>query len=131
MKIINHGKWSIYVPEHPHPQAPPNTAYAKNSKNEDWYYYILPDSYKFQKGSVVATVIENYGGLAVGAAVYEADRLFPDNGYIIEIIGYRGNNPQKEFGSKYFNFDDLTFSKETVTQRVIREVKEAEQTEKS
>lgn len=127
MKIINHGKWSVYTPAKPHPQAPLNAVYARNEKGEDWYHYIDPKNSKFHTSSVIATITENYGGSTIGAAVYEPDRLFPDNGYIIEIMGYRGNNPQKDLGSKYFDLDSLTISEETVFDRVKKLAEEAEQ----
>ena len=127
MKIINHGKWSVYTPAKPNPQAPLNAVYARNGKGEDWYYYIDPKNGKFHTSSVIATITENYGGSTIGAAVYEPDRLFPDNGHIIEIMGYRGNNPQKDLGSRYFDLDSLTISEETIFDRVKKLVEETEQ----
>ncbi len=126
MKILYHGKWSVYKPASRNPNAPPNTVYARReSDGMDWYNFIH-DNHPFKKGSVIVTLVNTDMGLVIGAAVYEADRLFPDYGHIIEIEGYTGKNPQKDFGNKFFDLEELTVSSDTVNERIIRLYKETD-----
>lgn len=118
MVVIDHGKWEIYTPDKGHPNAPPKTMYARRvSDGADWYPFVHANN-KFKKGSVIATVLPAPMGLTIGAAVYEADRLFPGGGYLIEIQGYTGDNPQRDFGCHFYDPETNTISEDTEVERI-------------
>lgn len=117
MKVVLHGNWVLYAPKEPNPNAVPNTLYAKRVEDGvDWYEFVHPGD-KFKDGSVVATV---HNGV-VGAAVYEADRLFPEGALLIEIQDYEGGSPQMELGGHFFDVNELTFSKDTQSERLVKQ----------
>lgn len=117
MEVTHHGEWELYRPTTPHPHAMANTMYARRkSDGTDWYDFVHPND-KFAKGSVIATIVKTELGLMIGAAVYEGDRLFPES-HLIEIQGYEGNNPQKSFGSHFYDPVTNTISEDTELQRL-------------
>lgn len=110
MHVITHGTWSRYSPAALPKGAPSNTIFCRSdSDGADWYEYRRTN---FNADSVKLNAYyrEEAGGLVVGAAVYEADRLFPDNQTVLEVTGYTGNDPQADFGNKLYNPADATFS---------------------
>lgn len=107
MNVINHGKWERHKPKKGHPDAPPNTMYARNDKGDDWYDYIRGEHFK--EGSVKIACAFMGDLWVVGPAVYEADRLFPANQMVLEITDYEGDDPQRDFGGKSYNADSNEF----------------------
>lgn len=43
------------------------------------------------------------GSLVVGPAVHDATKLFPANQYLLEIVGFDGEDPQTHFGGKLYD----------------------------
>lgn len=106
MNIKDHGRWAAYRPD-PRPEGlPASVLFARReSDGKDWYEYIREEG-AFQEGSIKLTVFD---GDVVGAAVFEADRLWPGYGQrVLEIIGITSADPQKEFGNKLY--DQVTSS---------------------
>lgn len=101
MKIVNHGKWSMYTPENPHPHAPANTLYSRNEAGEDWYSFKNKGPLK--KDSVKAMAYEQDGKLVIGVATKDQSRLFPGNGTLIEIIDPPKGNPLDNFAGKVYD----------------------------
>lgn len=105
MNIRSHGAWELYRPDRPPPGAPANTLFARRNDGSDWYDYIR-DGDHFWPTSVKMTVIDG----VVGAAAFEADRLFPAGATVLEVSGAQVFDPQAAFGGKLYDTQTRTFS---------------------
>jgi hypothetical protein len=134
MNIISHGNWVRYTPTTVPATFPPGVMFAKRaSDNLDWYGYVKPDQKisipmpvvdvdgnplpkapappsRFQPGSVKATVHLRDTLHIVSTALYDSTMLFPDGAEVIEITGYTGSDPFKDFGGKVYNQAAGTFT---------------------
>lgn len=105
MKIINHGKWLQYFPNPKLRGAPPDAIFARRDGDGiDWYDYSK-NSYNFEKDSIKASCYFREPELAfVISPVYQdITRIFPVDRYVIEIVGYIGNNPEKDIVGKVYD----------------------------
>jgi hypothetical protein len=137
MEIIDHGVWVQYQPVKPAKYAPHNTIYARREADStDWYDYVRPDFLRmqppppptyhpttgellpvppippsnFKSGSVVCNIFRQRDQSIVGAATYDPTAVHSINQRVIEIVGYTGSDPQKDFGGKVYDHATGTFS---------------------
>lgn len=90
MKIINHGKWSLYTPDPWPGELPQNVVFAKRDEDAmDWYQYIN-DASNFEKGSLFA--VAHYRDFekahVLGMITNDVTGLFPRGHYMVEIVDY-------------------------------------------
>jgi hypothetical protein len=140
MNIIDHGVWIKYKPATLPFGVPANSLFAKRtSDGVDWYDYVRPHfemmqppkpkifhpetgeemaqnkktlTPNFKPGSVMCNVYwhPDLKQNIVATAVYDPTLLFPADQQVIEIVGYQGNDPHKDFGGKVYDKDAATFS---------------------
>ncbi|WFU52320.1 hypothetical protein QA639_21680 [Bradyrhizobium pachyrhizi] len=112
MNIINHGTWTKYDPD-PYPaDLPPGILFAKSDETgRDWYDALYGETPLFAADSVKITATkEADGSWRLQAANVDATKVFPLSQLLIEVIGYTGTNPQKDFGQKRFDATASTIS---------------------
>lgn len=104
MKIKDHGKWVVYTPRNPvFPDVLADIMYAKReSDGVDWYVYS-DFGKKFDKSTVKVTCYPMDGQWIVGAATFDGTAIFPGGLMVLEVIGYKGGNPQSHFGGKIYD----------------------------
>lgn len=99
--ITNHGTWSRYVPEKPHPHAPANTMYCRrDGDGVDWY--------EFQKTLDPDTVKCTVRDCVVQAVYRDASFLFPQECMLIEIDDRETEKPYKKYRQLYYDADTNT-----------------------
>lgn len=132
MEIIDHGVWIRYQPVKPQAGAPHGAIYARREADSvDWYDYVRPNfllmqpakppTYhpttgeqlvedpppepNFKPGSVVCNIYHHphFNRSIVGAATYDPTAVHSINQRVIEIVGYEGDDPQKDFGGKTYD----------------------------
>jgi len=108
MKIINHGEWTRYTPSVPNPNAPANTIYVRRSSDGvDWYHFVQGG---FQEDTVKMMCSFQSDEWIVDSAVFDGDRLFPAERMVLEIEGYSGTDPAKDFNGKAYGSKTKTFN---------------------
>jgi hypothetical protein len=139
MTIKDHGTWSLYTKPAPPPPLPPcspddkeelerrsklppnivehvvpaNAAHARRADGKDWYDYL--DEAPFGRGGVVLMID---GDIVVGTA-RDGSRIFPDNVTIIEITGYRGDDPDADFLNTRYDARRQTFEDVPLNRRAV------------
>lgn len=104
-QIMSHGKWTPYVPEKWPEWAPLGALFCRReSDGVDWYEYVR-DEKSFTADSVKFTALQQDDGWVIGAAVRDATRIYPVNQIVLEVIDYRGGDPQEELGGRLFDID--------------------------
>jgi len=85
--IIDHGTWVTYKPERLPSNAPPNTLFARReSDGMDWYVY-LHSGKNFKKDTVKHVLdTKSDGTVVIRVSHVEADRIFPADCRLIEIV---------------------------------------------
>lgn len=111
MRIIRHGKWSLYKPSEPPPGAPPNALFARREGDDvDWYDYVNSgENFGTDTVKLMAIHRDYAGGYVVGPAVIDATMLWPAGHIVVEIEGYTGGDPQAEFGNKLYDPETGSF----------------------
>lgn len=106
MSIKDHGMWTRYKPATPPKEAPSNAMFVRRaSDGMDWYEYVHSGK-NFGENTIKLTVHDG----AVGAATLEADRLFPSNARVLEIIGETPpGDLQEAYGRKLYDAAKQTF----------------------
>ena len=140
MEIIDHGVWVKYQRVQPQKDAPRGAVYARRQADlVDWYDYVRPNfllmqppkpsTYhpttgallvddrpkpvpNFKPGSVVCNIYHHphFNRSIVGAATYDPTAIHSINQRVIEITGYTGDDPQKDFGGKTYDPKTNTLS---------------------
>lgn len=114
MNIIEHGKWIIYqaddaLLERRKLTRQHGVVFCKHTDTQqDWYDFR--DAFAAGSGIVLVTMGEQYDGLVTGAASSNPNFIFPHNGWLIEIQGYTGSDPQADFGNKIYDPEEQTFT---------------------
>jgi hypothetical protein len=130
MNIIDHGVWVRYTPEVLPETAPNGAIFAKReSDGVDWYDYVRPDFLRmhppkqptydtngkviepnlksnFHPDGIVCNVFHHrdHDAHIVGATVRgDPTAVYAINQRIIEITGYTGDDPHKDFGGKVYD----------------------------
>lgn len=107
MKITRHGTWTPYKPK-ALPEGAPPTALFCESDGVDWYEYM---KHFTDADSVLMTLSPLADGEHLVQAVRrgnEADFLFPQNSLLLEVHGYTGDDPFKEFNGRIFDGRTIT-----------------------
>lgn len=104
-QIMSHGKWVSYVPEKWPERAPPGALFCRRESDAaDWYDYAR-DPRSFTAGSVKFTALRQAVGWMISVATRDAERLFPTDQLVLEIIDYHGADPQAELSERLFDPD--------------------------
>jgi hypothetical protein len=118
MRVKNHGEWETYIPDTPHPDAPPNTIYARRVKDKkDWYKHVF-DKTSFDADTIKMTVrhqqinAEGDKAWVVMAATRDVTAIVPNDNIVLELFGMDVSDPQKHFGRKTYDLSAQKFSED-------------------
>lgn len=104
---MSHGRWIAYKPETLPEFAPPNALFCRRETDSvDWYDYVKnPES--FAADSVKFTAVKMDYGWIIGAANRDATMLHPAGQLVLEVIDYKGADPQEELENRLFDPETL------------------------
>src|SRR4051812_45624458 len=89
---------------------PPNTMFCKRTGDDvDWYVYSRNPA-NFAPGSVKISCLVRGGVVYTNVATFHEIMLFPQQQRLIEVHGYTGTDPQKDFARLIVNIGTGEFS---------------------
>jgi len=112
MLHIDHGSWVAYKPTQIPEHAPAGALFARReSDGVDWYDYVNSgENFDERNVKFMALWQDSFGSYVVGPAVYDPTMLFPAGQIVVEVDGYTGIDPQKDFGGKLYDPETHTLT---------------------